>query len=92
MDLHCVQRGRERKRPQSNHPEISSQKVADFERGRPYDSYGKNRASFWPFLGEGFWGNMMPISGGPFFSWSFGFTADKPRYAFILAPVFGLGV
>ena len=25
----------------------------------PYDSYGKNRAQFRPFLGEGFWGNIQ---------------------------------
>ena len=41
-----------------NHPEISSQKLADFECRVPYDSYGKNRAPFWPFLGEGLWGNI----------------------------------
>ena len=34
------------------HPEISCQKVADFECRFPYDSYGKNRVSFGPFLGE----------------------------------------
>ena len=32
---------------------------ADF----PYESYGKNRAPFWPFLGEGVW---APCSPGPF--------------------------
>ena len=41
-----------------NHPEILSQKVADLERRFPYDSYGKNRAPFWPFLGEGLCGNI----------------------------------
>ena len=39
-------------------PEIPSQKVADFECRFPYGPYGKNRARFWPFLGEGFWGNI----------------------------------
>ena len=32
-----------------NHPEISSQKLADFECRFPYDSYGRDRA---PFFGE----------------------------------------
>ena len=41
-----------------NHPEVSSQKVADFKCRLPYDSYVNNRAPFWPFLGEGFWGNI----------------------------------
>ena len=41
-----------------NHPEISSQKLADFECRFPYDSYGRDRATFCPFLGEGFWGNI----------------------------------
>ena len=41
-----------------NHPEILSQKVADSECRFPYDSYGKNRALFWPCLGEGFWSNI----------------------------------
>ena len=41
-----------------NHPEISSQKLADFERRFPYDSYGRDRAPFGPLLGEGFWGNI----------------------------------
>ena len=41
-----------------NDPEFSSQKVADFECRFPYDTYGKNRAPFWPFLGEGFWDNI----------------------------------
>ena len=36
--------------------EISSQKLADFECRFPYDSYGRGRAPFWPFLGEGFSG------------------------------------
>ena len=34
-----------------NHPEISSQKLADFECRFPYDSYGRDGAPFWPFLG-----------------------------------------
>ena len=33
-----------------NHPEISSQKLADFECRFPYDSHGRDRAPFWPFL------------------------------------------
>ena len=41
-----------------NHPEISSQKVADCECRFLYDSHGKNRAPLWPFLGEGLWGNI----------------------------------
>ena len=41
-----------------NHTEISAQKVADFECRFPYDSYGKDRAPFWLFWGEGFWGNI----------------------------------
>ena len=41
------------------HPEMSSQKVADLECGSPYDSYRKNRAPSWPFLGDGFWGNIQ---------------------------------
>ena len=52
------QRGRERNGAPRNHPEISSQKLADFECRFPYDSYGKNRGPFWPFLSEGFWGNI----------------------------------
>ena len=35
-----------------NHPEISSQNLADFERRCPYDSYGKIRAPFWPLFGR----------------------------------------
>ena len=35
-----------------NHP-------VDFECRFPYDSYGRDRAPFWPFLGEGFWGNIQ---------------------------------
>ena len=35
-----------------NHPEVSSQKVADFQCRCPYDSYGKNRALFWPLFGR----------------------------------------
>ena len=42
-----------------NHPEISSQKLADFECRFPYDPFGRDRAPFWPFLGEGFWGNIQ---------------------------------
>ena len=51
------QRGRERKGP----PEIIQkfrQKQADFECRFPYESYGRDRAPFWPFLGEGFWGKI----------------------------------
>ena len=34
------------------------------------DSYGRDRAPFWPFLGEGFWGKCpaAPSSPGPFVS------------------------
>ena len=35
------------------------QKLADFECRFPYDSYGRDRAPFWPFLGEGFRGNIQ---------------------------------
>ena len=49
------QRGRERKGPPRNHPEISSQKVADFECRFPYDSYGKNSAP----LSTLCWGNIQ---------------------------------
>ena len=38
-----------------NHPEISSQKLADLECRFPYHSYERNRAPSRPFLGEGFW-------------------------------------
>ena len=55
------QRGRERKGAPRNHPEVSSQKVADFECRFPYDSYGKNRAPFGLFWEKGF----GAISGGP---------------------------
>ena len=41
--------------PQKSPPEISSQKLADFECRFPYDFYGRDRAPFWPFLEEGFW-------------------------------------
>ena len=54
-----------------SHPEIWSQKVADFECRFPYDSNGKNRAPFWPFLGEGL---------GPTFSRPLCFTADLPIF------------
>ena len=30
-----------------NHPEISSQKLVDFECRLPYDSYGRDRAPLW---------------------------------------------
>ena len=60
VEHHCnsavKQRGREG--TPGNHPENSSQKVADFECRFPYDSYGKSRAPLWPFLGEGFWGSI----------------------------------
>ena len=64
-----TKRGRERKG--RNHPEISSQKVADFECGFPYESYGKNRAPFWPlfpFWEKDFGGKCpaAPSSPGPF--------------------------
>ena len=43
-----------------NHPEISSQKVADFECRFPCGSYGKNRAPFWPFLGGALHSTFSP--------------------------------
>ena len=66
------QRGREKWAPR-NHPEISSQKLADFECRFPYDSYGKNRAPFWPFWDKDF----GATSGGPFFSRPLCFAAEK---------------
>ena len=42
----------------TNHPEMSSRKLGDFECRYPYDSYRRDRAPFWPFLGAGFWGNI----------------------------------
>ena len=53
-------KGPEEKGAPRNHPEISSQELADFECRLPYDAYGRDSASFWPFLGEGFWGNIWP--------------------------------
>ena len=55
------QRGRERKGP----PEIIQKFCLRF----PYDSYGRGRAAFWPFLGEGFWGNIRRplVLPAPFF-------------------------
>ena len=50
------QRGRER--PPEIIQKFRLSRVADFECRFPYDSYGKNRAPFWPFWGEGFWGNI----------------------------------
>ena len=50
-------RGRERKGP-------PSQKLADLECRFPYDSYGRDRAPFRPFLAEDF----GAVSGGPLFS------------------------
>ena len=50
------QRGWERKGPPRNHPEISSQKVADFECRFSYDSCGQNRAPFRPVSKKEFWG------------------------------------
>ena len=51
-------KGPEEKGAPRNHPEILSQKLAHFECRFPYDSYGRNGAPLWPFLGEGFWGNI----------------------------------
>ena len=42
-----------------NHPETSSQKLADIGCRSPYDCYGRDRAPLWSFLGEGFWGNIQ---------------------------------
>ena len=59
-----------------NHPEISPRKLVDFECRFSYDSCGRDRAPFWPFLGEGFWGNIRC----PLFSRPLCFTADpKPK-------------
>ena len=58
-----------------NHSEILSQKVADFECRFPYDAYGKSRAPFWSFLGEGFWGNIrqpLLLPAPLFYRWFFG--------------------
>ena len=63
-----------------NHPEISSQKVADFVRKFSYDSYGKNRAPFWPFWEKDF----GAISSGPFFSRRLWFTAEKGALPYTL--------
>ena len=52
--------------------EISSQKLADFECRFTYDSYGRGRVPFWPFLGEDF----RAFPGGPLFSRPLCFTAD----------------
>ena len=51
-----------------NHPEISRQKLADFECRFPHTSYGRDRAPSWPFLGERFWGNILRplVLPGPF--------------------------
>ena len=43
--------------PQKSSRNFVSETV-DFECRFPYDSYGRDRAPFWPFLGEGFWGNI----------------------------------
>ena len=62
-----------------DHPEISSQRLANFECGFPYDSYGRDRASFWPLLGEGFWGNIrraLVLPAPLFFCWN-DFGADS---------------
>ena len=55
-----------------DHPETSSQKLANFECRFPYDSYGRDRAPFCPFQEKDFWA----ISGGPLFSWPLCSTAD----------------
>ena len=63
------QRGRERKGAPRNHQEISSQKLADFECRFPDDSYGRDRAPFWPFLGEGFWRQYPGAPSPLFYCW-----------------------
>ena len=53
----------------TNHPEISSRKLADFECRFPYfDSHGRDRAPFWPFLRTMIFGHhpATPCSPGPF--------------------------
>ena len=54
-----------------NHPDISSQKLADFECIFPYDSYGRDN-HFGPFWEKDF----GAISGGPFLSQPLWFTAE----------------
>ena len=51
-----------------NHPEISSQKVADFECIFPYDPYGRNRAAILTLFGRRVLGQYpaAPSSPGPF--------------------------
>ena len=55
-----------------NHPEISSQKLANFECRFPYDSYGRDRSHFGPFQEKDF----GATSGGPLFSRPLCFIAD----------------
>ena len=45
-----------------------NRKSQDFESRFPFDSYVRDRAPFWPFLGEGFRGNIRRphCSPGPF--------------------------
>ena len=62
------------KRASRNHPEISSQKVADFECRFPHDSYGRDRHHLGLFYEKDF----GAISGGPFLSRPLLFIADFP--------------
>ena len=50
--------GRERC-PQKSCRNFVSEIGADFECRFQYDSYGRDRAPFWPFLGEGFQSNIL---------------------------------
>ena len=63
-----------------NHPEISSQKLADLDCRFPYDSYGRDRAPVWPFLGEEFWGNIrrpLVLPAPLFYCWSWKTSSAK---------------
>ena len=52
------QRGRKMKQPPEIIQKLHLRKWPISSADFPYDSYGKNRAPFLPFLGEGFWGNI----------------------------------
>ena len=51
------QRGRERRGPQKSSRNFVSE-TGRFRVQIPYDSYGRDRAPFWPFFGAAFWGNI----------------------------------
>ena len=60
--------------PQKSSRNFVSETAPDFECRLPYDSCVRDRAAFWPFLGEGFWGNIRRplVLPAPLFS-----TSDK---------------